>query len=287
MKAADWLARFSQNAIDLDRPLASALRWVPWSAAILRGRPVVTALGKSGLRMRLTPRLKQFGTTSIFIKRDAYEPELRMCAQLVRPGTVAIDIGASYGIYSLFMAQAAGPEGRIHAFEPGAFSFGELTANIALNPGIAEISAHRVAASDKAQTLALFHIGGSPVNFSLGGESGLDREDIAADRADAVVPRAEWPRVSFIKADVEGYELFALSGASQIIEASRPRIMFEVSRDALARQGLVPRDVYKMLATYGYCFWRWNGQQLERVDDTMPEGNIFASVDDLAARCAA
>ena len=39
-------------------------------------------------------------------------------ARLTKPGTLAIDIGANLGYYTLLMADAVGPSGRVIAFEP-------------------------------------------------------------------------------------------------------------------------------------------------------------------------
>lgn len=271
---ASWRRRALQNAIDRERPLRSLLRWPAWLAACALRRPTVARFATGGLRMRLQPRLTGFGSTSLFIKRDAYEPELRLIRQFVRPGDVVLDIGASFGAFALFLAHYVGPAGRVHAFEPGGFSYTQLDANVALNGLQDRITLHRAAAGEAPNVLRLYHISDAPVTFSMGGE-GDDYEEVPSVRVDATVPPDEWARVSFVKIDVEGFERFALEGARNILEAAHPTIMFEVSAAALVRSGMTPAAMYEYLAAYGYGFHRFVGNALEPVAG-YPEGNIIA-----------
>jgi FkbM family methyltransferase len=231
--------------------------------------------------MRLIPRLTSFGSTSIYIKRDNYEPELLAIRKFISDGNIVIDIGGSFGIFSLFMSSFVGPNGKVYTFEPGNLSYTELSANIALNQRGSRIIAHNVAASDHAHTVRLYHIANSPVNFSIGltegvAKIGVEYENVYADRVDAIVPLNEQEFVRFIKIDVEGYEVTALEGARNIIERSRPVIMFEVSTSALARQGLTPRNVYNFLREFKYSFYMLNQKKCLVPAPDVVEGNIFA-----------
>src|SRR6266481_4182242 len=53
------------------------------------------------------------------ILRGHYEQEeIRFVQGLLRPGDAAIDAGAHIGFFTMQMAAAVGPEGRVYAFEP-------------------------------------------------------------------------------------------------------------------------------------------------------------------------
>lgn len=286
MTLAGFRRRLLQNAIDLEHPLRSLARWPAWLLAVASRRPPIARFATGALRMRLIPRLHSFGSTSIYIKRDGYEPELRAIRRLIAPGSVALDIGGSFGIFALFMAEYVGAGGRVHSFEPGRLSFAQLTANLALNPQGARVVAHNAAATDVPGTLRLYHIGGSPVNFSLGASEGIEAEEVPAVRIDAALPAEDAARVSFVKIDVEGSEQAALEGMRPILAAARPTILFEVSADALARQRQAPGDIYAYLAAYGYGFWILDPRgRFVRASGT-PEGNIFASAGDLSLLAA-
>lgn len=271
------IGRFRQNAIDARHPVRSLARWPRWLVACATGKRQVATFAAGGLRMRLIPKLTQFGTTSLFIKRDAYEPELLAVRRLIRPGDVVLDIGGSYGVYTLFCAHFVGPRGHVHVFEPGALSHVELVANVAANGLRDRVTIHHAAASDRPGELRLAHIAGSPVNFSISDGDDVATEVVPAVRVDAVVPPDDATRVTFIKADVEGYERSALEGARAIVEARKPVILFEVSASALERQGRQPADIYAVLRELGYAFWMLDGQSKFVPVTGSPEGNIFAA----------
>lgn len=133
MNLAAWRRRFWLNAIDPERPFASLARladrlrqWAANCCAIYHGRPEDAP----------RPRLHSFGSTSIFIKRDQYEPELLAVGRLNEPGSVVLDIGGSFGNFALLMAHFAGPHGKVHSFEPGRFtSAAGLTQTSDSDPG--------------------------------------------------------------------------------------------------------------------------------------------------------
>ncbi len=51
----------------------------------------------------------------------------------VRPGQVALDLGANHGYYTLLLVDLVGPGGKVHAFEPNPRLAELLDMNIALN----------------------------------------------------------------------------------------------------------------------------------------------------------
>ncbi|MFB9970415.1 FkbM family methyltransferase [Pseudoroseomonas cervicalis] len=58
---------------------------------------------------------------------------LALFRRLVRPGECVLDLGANHGVYALQAAQATGPTGQVHAFEP--------------NPRLAELAAASLSAN--------------------------------------------------------------------------------------------------------------------------------------------
>jgi len=277
------LSRFRNSGIDPQHPFRSLARWPRWLVACATGGLATARFATGGLRMQLIPKLHSFGSTSIYIKRDAYEPELCAVARLIEPGSVALDIGGSFGIFSLFMAHFAGPRGKVHSFEPSKLSFAVLSRNVALNRLEDRIVLHRVAATDRPAILQLTHLSNSPVNFTVASIAGAETEDVPGVRVADLVPDEDAARVGFIKIDVEGYEMAALEGARAILEARRPIILFEVSASALARQGQAPADIFSYLASYGYSFWMLQDGAFRR-QLTPCEGNIFAATEDLTQR---
>ncbi|CAK8994979.1 unnamed protein product [Durusdinium trenchii] len=52
---------------------------------------------------------------------------------LLRPGDVAIDVGANLGCYTVALAEAVGPRGHVIAFEPFRWLHQLVVANVAIN----------------------------------------------------------------------------------------------------------------------------------------------------------
>jgi FkbM family methyltransferase len=58
------------------------------------------------------------------------EPELKIISYLVKPGDIAIDIGANVGLYTKILSELVGPDGRVYSIEPFPSTFEILCYNI-------------------------------------------------------------------------------------------------------------------------------------------------------------
>ena len=59
-------------------------------------------------------------------------------------------------------------------------------------------------------------------------------------------------KITFLKIDVEGYELFVLHGAKNLICQYKPKILMEISTSMLARYKCKQSDVFGFLNNIGY-----------------------------------
>lgn len=159
----------------------------------------------------------------------------------------AIDIGANIGTHTVYLS---GRFARVHSFEPNPMIHHVLSANVALNK-LSGVTAHRVALSDKDETLAY----AQDTSGNLGG-SGFAREAGAAGismelkRADRFIMDELTPgeRVAFIKIDVEGLEDKVVAGLTGLLARDKPLVICEI---AGAEQG---RKVAATLKDAGYPF---------------------------------
>jgi FkbM family methyltransferase len=166
-----------------------------------------------------------------------YEPELRdMMRSVLRPGCVALDIGANVGWHTLLMAKLVGDHGRVLALEPNPSVRAKLTEHVEIN------SFHWVdilpfAASSSDGTAQFL---GIPAETSNSGSSHLlasgdnrpsNQFEVEMRRVDRIVRDAGVQRLDFIKLDIEGHEWPALVGAEESIARFRPRIAFEYGAD--------------------------------------------------------
>jgi FkbM family methyltransferase len=168
------------------------------------------------------------------IIRQEVVDELR---RFIRPGDVAIDIGAHTGDSTIPMALAAGPSGRVLALEPNPYVFEVLDRNAGLNAGKTSIIPMNVAATAKSGPIEFEY---SDSGFCNGGRhEGISRwrhghafaltvqgVDLEA-YLDAYLPDLV-PRVRYVKIDAEGYDLTVLESIAGLITRTRPFIRAEV-----------------------------------------------------------
>ena len=86
----------------------------------------------------------------------AFRPEVsRLINRMLRPGQVAIDIGANVGMHSVIMANRVGPTGHVVVFEPDPHPMGRLRRNMALN-GIDWVTTVEAAVSARSETRTFY-----------------------------------------------------------------------------------------------------------------------------------
>ena len=203
---------FAQWAIDRTRRLpdhwatrrmAHILRRLAIRA--LKGTPVdVEALG---FRMRLYPYNNLCEKKVLFTPQFFDPEELAVLRSRMREDVVFIDVGASVGPYSLFVASLAGPNARILSVEPQPDVFDRLTYNIRQNP-FGTIKAVDCALADKAGELTLFldsrNKGESSVQIVGSGGAGSVR--VPAVTLLELLKAEGFTRIDAVKLDVEGAE---------------------------------------------------------------------------------
>jgi FkbM family methyltransferase len=164
---------------------------------------------------------------------------LRVAEACVRPGDVAVDVGANWGLYTHRLAGLVGAAGHVHAIEPDPAMAASL---LAIRGGRRHVTVHPMAVSDRAgeATLHVPLVDGRRVS-ALGslavarGRAGLDHERVRVrvERLDALL-EAGGRDPAFIKCDAEGQEAAVLRGAEGTLRRGRPVEAFDVGRDQLA-----------------------------------------------------
>ena len=162
--------------------------------------------------------------------------ERRLIVRAVKPGMVAVDVGANLGVHTLALARAVGPAGRVHALEPDPANF-RLLARAVAEAGAAQVTLHRAAAAAQAGEMDL-HL--SAVNR---GDHRLHPD--AAPRARVRVPvvvldelLAGEPHVDFVKIDVQGAEVAVLRGLERTLARSPALgVLCELSPGLLRQAG--------------------------------------------------
>jgi len=189
---------------------------------------------RDGLRWRLD--LDEGIDFSIYLV-GSFEPSvIRSYRRLVAPGDVALDIGANVGAHTLPLARAVGESGRVFAFEPTAWAFSKLRANLALNPAVGgrvtPEQAMLVAPGERSLPAAMYSSwplsSGSELHPQHRGRL-MSTDEARSVTLDEYLAGAGAERVDFVKLDVDGSEPAVLAGAAATIGRHRPAIVMEMA----------------------------------------------------------
>jgi FkbM family methyltransferase len=141
-------------------------------------------------------------------------------------GDVIIDCGGCWGDSALYFAGKAGATGGVfsYEFEPGNLEI--FRHNMELNEDLAR----RIRVVERAvwrePDVPLSYTSNSVATAVSAGADG-DRR-VLTDTIDALAERERLSRVDFVKMDIEGAELAALSGARATLVRDRPRLAISV-----------------------------------------------------------
>ncbi|MDQ3070624.1 MAG: FkbM family methyltransferase [Acidobacteriota bacterium] len=181
----------------------------------------------------------------------AYRRELRAFLGLCTPGMRLIDVGASYGIFSLAALHAGGPGAHVIAVEPSPHAAHILHANLDANGVASRVRVVREAlAAPHAQSIPVLTTGAGQAHMMIRGEEG--RADTTAVAATTLDVLAAGAGCTHLKIDVEGFEIEVLKGARGTLTRERPLVALELHCALLRELGENPADAVAILRECGY-----------------------------------
>lgn len=161
-------------------------------------------------------------------------------SRFIEPGTIVLDVGASLGLWTVQLANiAATQNASVWAFEPNPANIPWIRRNLTLNKLTDTVTVCEMGLGDSPGTATL-----------VGAEYGVGNGLIAIKERDSTEKNPRVPvalkcldeidlpaRISFIKIDVEGFEVAFLRGAAEVIRRDRPVIFGEFSAAWIERRG--------------------------------------------------
>ena len=190
--------------------------------------------------------------------------------QLMRSGDIAIDVGANVGYFSLLLAQKAGLEGHVYAFEPVPSLQAEIDQNIKLNK-LSNITVIQAAATDQDGELTIYegpsdHRGISSLRPLNNASQLLNIRGMRLDNH-----LLNLPSLRLIKIDVEGAEQLALSGMTELIVKFHPYIILEFTDAYLSSFGASTASLESWLLERDYSLYRITNERLIDLDTKKQE----------------
>lgn len=226
-----------------------------------------------------------YTTADNYIERNilslgTYEDEINKVIRLsLKPGGVAIDIGANIGLQTLRMSQCVGTEGSVISFEPLEYLRKKFNRNIALN-NVSNIQLLPFALSDVEST-AEFKIDTHNWNqgtFNIAGSGeGNEVQTVEIKIADELPEIKALKRLDLIKIDVEGFEFNVLKGLTNTLGKHKPRIIFEYDENYWLANGQDMRKCYRFLQSFNYSVYQIYPACCQLINDPaeIEGGNLF------------
>jgi FkbM family methyltransferase len=237
----------------------------------LRGKPFTVNLGDAAV-------------SGTILAYRAYEPlETALMQRLVKRGDYAIDVGANIGYFSVLLGEIVGETGRVAALEPEPNNVRLLAKNVS-DRGLESIVAVVDAAAGEEPGVAQLFLAASE-NM---GDHHLYRND-AIERGNReraqigvrVLPVddvvAPWPRVDFIKMDIQGFEPHALAGMTLTLERNPGvALLTEFWPFGLRAAGSEPIAYLERLRGLGFRLWEVSEATATLVELDAAEDRRFA-----------
>ena len=171
---------------------------------------------------------------------------------LLKPGATFIDVGASFGWYTVIASDAVGKEGRVIAFEPAPSSLELLRLNVRAN-GCENVTIEPMALSNHSGKLQL-HLHGS----NTGAHSILaSKERTSTVTVDAIsldeYLKDHSGKVDIVKIDTEGAEGIILEGMRDTLDRHPfMSIILEFTPELLRQTGYDPNALLLRFLNSGY-----------------------------------
>ena len=275
-EAVPPLARFAQWFGRTVRiPKARRLPWFFYSPTSGRARVHTRTVLRNGETFDVDTR--SFLEWALWVYGE-YEPETAtIIRRYLRPGDVAIDVGANIGILTVPMSEAVGAQGVVLAVEPLPAVRDRLNRNLALNH-TANVRVIAQAASDREGTALLYPPRPDAANWgqaSLAMMHHLDADagiEVPLVTLDSLVRAQGLDRVRLIKIDVEGHDREVMAGAVGLIDQYHPVLIFEYSPEHTAEIGNDWDDTVDLLIRQrSYRLSEiWNGATLNPLGEHPP-----------------
>ena len=163
-------------------------------------------------------------------------------------GATILDIGANFGVYSYYMSKAAGPDGRLLAFEPQPELGVHLDAvKETYHLNNLTIVKQGLSSSSRILKMRRSAPGSGGASFHYESAKNLEELDVPVTTIDEYFSAKGNSPISFIKCDVEEHELEVFRGGEQTLLKYMPTLLFEC-HDTEATGG----ELFSYLTSLGY-----------------------------------
>ena len=186
------------------------------------------------------------------------ESEENFFRDYLKPNDNVIDVGANIGTITLTCAKAVGKNGKIISFEahPKIFTF--LKGNIQFNKQ-ENVQIHNIALSNESGFVNFSDVISDGQNKILKNYDGIK---IKSKKLDDF--KLFQNKISLLKIDVEGFEIFVLKGSQETLNHT-DCIYFECVERLYQNYGYSFNELFDFLILHNFKIYRFSDKQLENL----------------------
>jgi len=183
--------------------------------------------------------------------------------QIMLEGLIIYDVGAAFGIYTMFFSKSVGEVGRVIAFEPNPILYKQIKENLKINKlNNVDVKKMALGKNKKMDTLVFPRtipgVGSIQKNEKTRMLKLKDAYEINVnlDTIDNLIDTKQIPIPNLVKIDVQGLELDILFGMKKTIRKYYPKIFIEVHYIPYVNWKVI--NLYKIvdfLITEGYLIY--------------------------------
>ena len=198
-----------------------------------------------GFQMWVTPRYLPH------YKDNGYEPfSTEIVNNYLKDDSTFMDVGAHYGYYSI-LASKAKKNVEVISIEPVKENFQILEKNLKLNK-VEKTSIYNVALSNKdgVKRFNVTEASDSAGFYNHPLTQNKKSLDVKTRSLDSLIKNK---KIDFIKIDVEGHEIFVLSGMKKTIANNKKlKMLIEFNPKILKNAGFKPQDLINKIENFGF-----------------------------------
>lgn len=203
--------------------------------------------------------------------RDFEKLSVKYFIKNIKSGDCFVDIGASFGFYSILGSKLVGKKGKVFAFEPSLQSLQILKKNTIK---LKNIKIVKKASSNKTEKISFYNTidfvnSGTVKNPPFQNKQAVRETSVDAVRLDDYLKNIK--EINFLKIDVQGDDIKTLLGAKKIIKRSKTiKILVEWAPAWMKSAGYKATDLPKTLKSLGFkkliVLDDWKNQRMEVED---------------------
>lgn len=178
---------------------------------------------------------------------------LNKILKILVSGEIVFDVGASMGLYTIFLAKKVGKSGRVISIEPDKERFKILCKNIQANSLKNTIPFQLALGDIEKEAVLTSRLSGADLTVEpISAYVSLEDQIINVISGDSLIREKGLPLPNAIKIDVEGYEYFVIKGLKKTLKEPSCRLVCcEIHHNQLP-PGVTMSTIIDLLNDFGF-----------------------------------